>query len=125
MNFIFFTLFLNWYNKHIDKDAGVNGLVEYFLVNSTEKLPHYDNSSINIADGYDVFAINYPHQGQVTVAKTLDFERVQRYYLTVVVSVRIECRLRLEIYFFKLIYILDRIEQETVTKDCQRQHRFW
>lgn len=81
--------------KNIDKDAGVNGLVEYFLVNSTEKLPHYDNSSINIADGYDVFAINYPHQGQVTVAKALDFERVQRYYLTVVVSVRIECRMKL------------------------------
>ncbi|XP_055849047.1 cadherin-99C isoform X1 [Episyrphus balteatus] len=70
----------------LDKDAGVNGLVEYFLVegrtNTTE------DEKMTIADGYDTFAISFPHQGQVTVAKTLDYEKVQRYYLTVVASDR-------------------------------------
>ncbi|XP_017860568.1 PREDICTED: protocadherin-15 [Drosophila arizonae] len=70
----------------LDKDAGVNGLVEYFIVkgdaNSTE------DEKLTSADGYGTFAISFPHQGQVTVAKTLDYEKIQRYYLTIVASDR-------------------------------------
>ncbi|KAG5670886.1 hypothetical protein PVAND_001118 [Polypedilum vanderplanki] len=70
-----------------DKDAGVNGLVEYFLIDSPKNLLH-SNDTANVADGNGVFAISYPHQGQVTVAKALDYERIQRYYLTIVASDR-------------------------------------
>ncbi|XP_063705684.1 cadherin-99C [Culicoides brevitarsis] len=69
-----------------DQDAGVNGLVEYFLIEGTQNISMPD--TLTAADGYGVFAISYPHQGQVTVVKTLDYERIQRYYLTVVASDR-------------------------------------
>lgn len=53
----------------VDKDAGVNGLVEYFVVegapnNST------DNTQTS-ADGYGTFAISFPHQGQVSIHHNL------------------------------------------------------
>lgn len=48
-----------------DKDAGVNGLVEYFLIDSSKNLLH-SNDTVNVADGNGVFAISYPHQGQVS-----------------------------------------------------------
>ncbi|XP_064535573.1 cadherin-99C [Drosophila montana] len=70
----------------LDKDAGVNGLVEYFIVkgniNTTE------DDKLTSADGFGTFAISFPHQGQVTVAKTLDYEKIQRFYLTIVASDR-------------------------------------
>uniref|UniRef100_A0A336LX47 CSON004492 protein n=1 Tax=Culicoides sonorensis TaxID=179676 RepID=A0A336LX47_CULSO len=69
-----------------DQDAGVNGLVEYFLVEGPQNISVPD--TLTAADGYGIFAISYPHQGQVTVVKTLDYERIQRYYLTVVASDR-------------------------------------
>lgn len=47
----------------LDKDAGVNGLVEYFIVkgniNTTE------DDKLTSADGFGTFAISFPHQGQV------------------------------------------------------------
>lgn len=45
------------------------------------------DGTIHAEDGYGYFAINLPHQGQVTVNRTLDFEKTQRYYLTIVASV--------------------------------------
>ena len=48
-----------------DKDAGVNGLVEYFLIDSSTNHLH-SNDTVNVADGNGVFAISYPHQGQVS-----------------------------------------------------------
>lgn len=78
--------------KAVDPDAGANGLVEYRVVpgrpatgRSTERLA--------VADGSQYFAINLPHQGQVTVAKPLDYERTQRYLLTIVASVSTHCML--------------------------------
>ncbi|XP_075146442.1 cadherin 99C [Haematobia irritans] len=70
----------------LDKDAGVNGLVEYFIVEGSTNIT--EDETMTIADGYGTFAISFPHQGQVTVAKTLDYERIQRYYLTIVASDR-------------------------------------
>ncbi|XP_001357648.2 cadherin-99C [Drosophila pseudoobscura] len=70
----------------LDKDAGVNGLVEYFIaeqsINATE------DEKLTSADGYGTFAISFPHQGQVTVSKILDYEKVQRYFVTIVASDR-------------------------------------
>lgn len=47
-----------------DQDAGVNGLVEYFLVEGSQNISVPD--TLTAADGYGVFAISYPHQGQVS-----------------------------------------------------------
>lgn len=74
-----------------DADAGVNGLVEYFIEmgdgNGLGPDSGVGNSRITSADGYGYFSINLPHQGQVTVNRTLDYERTQRYLLTLVASV--------------------------------------
>lgn len=69
-----------------DIDAGVNGLVEYFLVEGNRGITNED--TLTSADGYGTFAIEFPHQGQVTLNRSLDYERIQKYYLTIVASVR-------------------------------------
>lgn len=50
-----------------DMDAGVNGLVEYFLVEGSQNISEITPNTLTAADGYGVFAISYPHQGQVSV----------------------------------------------------------
>lgn len=79
--------------KAVDIDAGVNGLVEYTVVPGEGKELETNQGTgrqrISVADGAEYFAINLPHQGQVTVNRTLDFERIQRYLVTVVASVSI------------------------------------
>ncbi|KAL7018417.1 hypothetical protein ACKWTF_010742 [Chironomus riparius] len=74
--------------KATDIDAGVNGAVEYFIIEGDFTYKTDSNDTLSVADGYGTFAISYPHQGDVTVVKTLDYERVQRYYLTIVASDR-------------------------------------
>ncbi|KAK6629534.1 hypothetical protein RUM43_003351 [Polyplax serrata] len=75
-----------------DIDAGVNGLVEYTIVPGDGKnLTTTDGvgrSRITVGDGYGFFAINLPHQGQVTVNRSLDYEKTQRYLVTIVASDR-------------------------------------
>lgn len=71
--------------RAVDIDAGVNGLSEYFIIPG-------DNATLEEAhavDGYGFFAIPLPHQGQVTVNRTLDYERTQKYLVTIVASVSI------------------------------------
>ncbi|KAJ8719097.1 hypothetical protein PYW07_016653 [Mythimna separata] len=70
--------------KALDLDAGVNGLAEYFIIPG-------DNATIeeaNAVDGYGSFAIPLPHQGQVTVNRSLDYERTQKYLVTILASDR-------------------------------------
>ncbi|KAL6434099.1 hypothetical protein ACFW04_005920 [Cataglyphis niger] len=75
-----------------DADAGVNGIVEYSIapgdssrIGSNEGV---GRNRITTADGYGYFSINLPHQGQVTVNRTLDYERTQRYLVTILASDR-------------------------------------
>lgn len=63
-------------------------MVEYSIVKS-DHFDKNDDDRIHSEDGFGYFAINLPHQGQVTVNKTLDFEKTQRYYVTIVASVSI------------------------------------
>lgn len=74
-----------------DADAGVNGLAEYAIVPGDGRGLGTDDgigrNRITTADGYGFFSIKLPHQGQVTVAKNLDYERTQRFLVTVVASV--------------------------------------
>lgn len=65
-------------------DAGVNGAVEYFIVQGTTKTVSSEKFS---ADGFETFSITYHHQGHITLVKSLDYERTQRYYLTIIASV--------------------------------------
>ncbi|KRT82261.1 Cadherin, partial [Oryctes borbonicus] len=79
------TIFQNVLAK--DEDSGANGLVEYSIVPGSHFDLDYANSGrLNTADGYGFFAINLPHQGQVTVNRTLDYEKTQRYYVTIVAT---------------------------------------
>ncbi|KAF5300091.1 hypothetical protein FQA39_LY11283 [Lamprigera yunnana] len=75
-----------------DKDIGVNGLVEYKIVEGNSSGIGYEQgvgrARLTSADGFNFFAINLPHQGQITVNRTLDFEKTQRYYVTIVASDR-------------------------------------
>ncbi|CAB0018152.1 unnamed protein product [Nesidiocoris tenuis] len=69
--------------RAVDKDTGVNGQVEYHIVKGEPP----SEERLQVADGSEHFAINLPHQGQITVAKELDYEKVQRYLLTVIAIV--------------------------------------
>ncbi|XP_058794818.1 cadherin-99C isoform X2 [Phymastichus coffea] len=75
-----------------DADAGVNGLVEYSIAPGDGTGIGYSDGlgrdRVTTADGYGYFSINLPHQGQVTVNRTLDFERTQRYLVTILASDR-------------------------------------
>lgn len=71
-----------------DGDTGVNGQVEYFIIEGNKTLEEEGTIGRNTADGYGYFSINLPHQGQVTINRSLDYERTQRYLLTVLVSDR-------------------------------------
>lgn len=68
-----------------DIDAGVNGLVEYFIIEGTNN--YTSEVTLTANDGYGYFSIPFPHQGQITLSKSLDYERTQKYYLTVIASV--------------------------------------
>lgn len=50
--------------KATDIDAGVNGAVEYFLVEGS-----HNSTDVKAADGYGMFSIAYPHQGHVSVTE--------------------------------------------------------
>lgn len=52
--------------KASDIDAGVNGAVEYFIVEGDVTQMDNFNDTLSIADGYGTFAISYPHQGHVS-----------------------------------------------------------
>lgn len=84
----------------VDADAGVNGIVEYSIApGDGTGIGNNDGvgrNRITTADGYGYFSINLPHQGQVTVNRTLDFERTQRYLVTILASVS-----ALLFFFFK------------------------
>jgi protocadherin-15 len=80
-----------------DADAGVNGLVEYSIaMGDGTGIGNSDGvgrDRVTTADGYGYFSINLPHQGQVTVNRTLDYEKTQRYLVTILASVSIATRL--------------------------------
>lgn len=65
--------------------------MEYSIVEGNSTGIGYEQgigrARVTSADGYGFFAINLPHQGQITVNRTLDFEKTQRYYVTIVASV--------------------------------------
>lgn len=71
--------------RAVDIDAGVNGLAEYFIVPGENRTLEDGTTAV---DGFNYFSIGLPHQGQVTVNRTLDYERTQKYLVTIVASDR-------------------------------------
>ncbi|XP_032667356.1 cadherin-99C isoform X2 [Odontomachus brunneus] len=76
----------------VDADAGVNGIVEYSIAPGDSSMiggnEGVGRDRITTADGYGYFSIHLPHQGQVTVNRTLDYEKTQRYLVTILASDR-------------------------------------
>lgn len=91
--------------RAVDADAGVNGLVEYFIVPG-EPSTFGSNNLVTVADGAGFFNIALPHQGQVTVSRSLDYEKTQKYLVTVVASVSLSYSYIFSIFisFYSFIY---------------------
>lgn len=60
--------------------------MEYFIIEGNQN--YTSEVTLTANDGFGTFSIPFPHQGQITLAKSLDYERVQKYYLTVIASDR-------------------------------------
>uniref|UniRef100_A0A2A4J1V5 Cadherin domain-containing protein n=1 Tax=Heliothis virescens TaxID=7102 RepID=A0A2A4J1V5_HELVI len=103
--------------KATDLDAGVNGLAEYFIIPG-------DNQTLeaqNAVDGYGSFAIPLPHQGQVTVNRSLDYERTQKYLVTILASDRArDTKRRLSSTTTMTVNVLDDDDQDPsfIYKGC-------
>jgi protocadherin-15 len=52
--------------KAEDIDAGVNGLVEYYPIESAKNFSTITPENIRAADGYGIFSISFPHNGHVS-----------------------------------------------------------
>ncbi|CAG5046278.1 unnamed protein product [Parnassius apollo] len=95
--------------RAVDIDAGVNGLSEYFIIPGDNKTLEKTNA----VDGYGYFTIPLPHQGVVTVNRTLDYERTKLYLVTIVASDRArDTKRRLSSTTTMKINVLDDDDQD-------------
>ncbi|XP_013142177.1 PREDICTED: protocadherin-15, partial [Papilio polytes] len=95
--------------RAVDIDAGVNGLSEYFIIPGDNKTLE----EANAVDGYSYFSIPLPHQGVITVNRTLDYERTKLYLVTIVASDRArDTKRRLSSTTTMTINVLDDDDQD-------------
>ncbi|XP_059470524.1 cadherin-99C isoform X3 [Neocloeon triangulifer] len=67
----------------VDADTGVNGMVEYSIVpGGPDVAAMAQETSGRVADGYGYFAIRAPHQGNIFVNQSLNYERTTKYLVT-------------------------------------------
>ena len=66
-----------------DADAGINALIEYKVVPGDTELGTVNTTS----DGYGTFQFQSVHQPILILQKSLDYENVSRYLVTIVASV--------------------------------------
>lgn len=76
--------------------SGVNGQVVYSVIPG--------NNSNDITDGYGFFSINLPHQGLVTVNRSLDYERSSLYHLTILATVRKSLPTQMDALMYEYIH---------------------
>ncbi|XP_068623596.1 cadherin-99C [Battus philenor] len=95
--------------RAVDIDAGVNGLAEYYIVPGDNKTLEQENA----VDGYSYFSIPLPHQGVITVNRTLDYERTKLYLVTIIASDRArDTKRRLSSTTTMTINVLDDDDQD-------------
>lgn len=71
--------------KTVDADAGVNALVEYTII--AGNVPEEELQKGRVSDGAKHFKMKSSNSGEITLQKGLDFEKVQKYFVTVQASV--------------------------------------
>ena len=71
----------------IDPDSNVNGQIEYRILDDDENgEPNFEYDENGIAEA-PFFSIDLPHQGLITIARPLDYEKQQKHVLRIIASV--------------------------------------
>lgn len=87
--------------KTVDADTGVNALVEYLVIPGN--VPEEELQKGRVSDGVKHFKMKSSNSGEVTLQKGLDFEKVQKYFVTIQAMVRL-------IYIYIFIYGIFKID---------------
>lgn len=72
--------------KTVDADTGVNALVEYSVIPGN--VPEEELQKGRVSDGIKHFKMKSSNSGEIVLQSGLDFEKVQKYFVTVQAMVR-------------------------------------
>ncbi|XP_026810458.1 cadherin-99C isoform X2 [Rhopalosiphum maidis] len=67
--------------KTVDADTGVNALVEYLVIPGN--VPEEELQKGRVSDGVKHFKMKSSNSGEIILQKGLDFEKVQKYFVTI------------------------------------------
>lgn len=73
--------------KTADADTGINALVEYLVIPGN--VPEEELQKGRVGDGVKHFKMKSSNSGEITLQKGLDFEKVQKYFVTIQATVRL------------------------------------
>lgn len=71
--------------KTVDADTGVNALVEYSVIPGN--VPEEELQKGRVGDGIKHFKMKSSNSGEVVLQSGLDFEKVQKYFVTIQATV--------------------------------------
>jgi len=71
--------------KTVDADTGVNALVEYLVIPGN--VPEEELQKGRVSDGVKHFKMKSSNSGEIILQKGLDFEKVQKYFVTIQATV--------------------------------------
>lgn len=74
--------------KTVDADTGVNALVEYLVIPGN--VPEEELKKGRVGDGVKHFKMKSSNSGEIILQKGLDFEKVQKYFVTIQAMVRLK-----------------------------------
>jgi protocadherin-15 len=74
--------------KTVDADTGVNALVEYLVIPGN--VPEEELQKGRVSDGVKHFKMKSSNSGEIILQKGLDFEKVQKYFVTIQATVRVK-----------------------------------
>jgi len=88
--------------KTVDADTGVNALVEYLVIPGN--VPEEELQKGRVSDGVKHFKMKSSNSGEIILQKGLDFEKVQKYFVTIQATVRIKFNVKLSKYIMYLFH---------------------
>lgn len=88
--------------KTVDADTGVNALVEYLVIPGN--VPEEELQKGRVSDGVKHFKMKSSNSGEIILQKGLDFEKVQKYFVTIQATVRIKFNVKLSKYIMYSIF---------------------